>query len=149
MEFCSGSVSLFHKRRHATTAAFRSTSGTIILNSAQMFRGEQLRRGLAFMSGLNTSLSQLHSWRYEHTSATCDLHTASCYNFVHARVWRMDPHLHDSERPHQIPQTFTARSSHRRFKLASESDSGSYPRYISQSQVFRASPTSRVLDPEP
>ena len=36
MEFCSGSVSLFHKRRHATTAAFRSTSGTIILNSAHV-----------------------------------------------------------------------------------------------------------------
>ena len=36
MEFCSGSVSLFHKRRHATTAAFRSTSGTIILNSAHI-----------------------------------------------------------------------------------------------------------------
>ena len=39
MEFCSGSVSLFHKRRHATTAAFRSTSGTIILNSAHVFSG--------------------------------------------------------------------------------------------------------------
>ena len=37
MEFCSGSVSLFHKRRHATTAAFRSTSGTIILNSAHVY----------------------------------------------------------------------------------------------------------------
>ena len=37
MEFCSGRVSLFHKRRHATTAAFRSTSGTIILNSAHIY----------------------------------------------------------------------------------------------------------------
>ena len=36
MEFCSGSVSLFHKRRHATTAALRSTPGTIILNSAHI-----------------------------------------------------------------------------------------------------------------
>ena len=34
MEFCNGIVSFFHTRRHATTAAFRSTPGTIILKIA-------------------------------------------------------------------------------------------------------------------
>ena len=36
MEFCNGIVSLFHTRRHATTAAFRSIPGTIILKTAHI-----------------------------------------------------------------------------------------------------------------
>ena len=37
MGFCNGIVSLFHTRRHATTAAFRSTPGTIILKTAHIY----------------------------------------------------------------------------------------------------------------
>ena len=37
MEFCNGIVSLFHTRRHATTAAFRSIPGTIILKTAYIY----------------------------------------------------------------------------------------------------------------
>ena len=37
MEFCNGIVSLFHTRRHATTAAFRSIPGTIILKTAHIY----------------------------------------------------------------------------------------------------------------
>ena len=42
MEFCNGIVSLCHTKRHATTAAFRSTPGTVILKTAHIVLCEVL-----------------------------------------------------------------------------------------------------------